>query len=287
MIRPSIAALVAMGTALAAAAQEAPRITAETQRIWDIADADQGVGVDAGHFYAVDNRVVSKIDKQTGQEVARFEGDRDGPIIHFDSAAIVDGLLYASHSNYPEWPMTSSVEIFDAETLEHVGTHSFGINYGSLTWIDRHDGFWWGTFANYNRVFGRSPLAYGNKYNTMMVQFDDEFRFVQGWTFPEHLVDSFDNMSNSGGSWGPDGKLYITGHDEPELYAMELPQMGSTLVHVGTVEIENTGQGFAWDRTADVPTVYAMIRGPSDPENKVTVSTIPLDQAPWNAVDSQ
>ena len=281
-VASALALLAGTGTA-----QDLPHIDAETMRVWDVVDANQGVGVDTEHFYAVDNRVISKRSKETGEEVARFEGSSGGPIIHMDSAAIVDGTLYAAHSNYPEWPMTSSIEMFDPETMEHVGSHSFGINYGSLTWLDRHDGSWWATFANYNRVFDRSPVAYGNKYNTMMVQLDDDFRFVQGWTFPETLIDSFNDMSNSGGSWGPDGTLYISGHDEPEIYAMALPEMGSTLVHVGTVAIENTGQGFAWDRSAETPTVYAIIRGPSDPDNKVTVSAVPLDQAEWSTASAQ
>ena len=31
-------------------------------------------------------------------------------------------------------------------------------------------------------------------------------------------------MSNSGGSWGPDGFLYLTGHDPAEIYKMRLPK---------------------------------------------------------------
>jgi hypothetical protein len=46
--------------------------------------------------------------------------------------------------------MTSSLEIWDAATLKHIGNHSFGINWGSLTWADFCDGYWWMTFANYD-----------------------------------------------------------------------------------------------------------------------------------------
>ncbi|NIQ59620.1 MAG: hypothetical protein GWN71_41705, partial [Gammaproteobacteria bacterium] len=44
------------------------------------------------------------------------------------------------------------------------------------TWLDKHDGHWWGTFANYDRV-GRNPdgsdseLDYGGKYNSTLVKF--------------------------------------------------------------------------------------------------------------------
>lgn len=280
LIAATAAALLASP---ALAQEEPPRIEAQTPATFPLLEANQGVGVDEAHIYAVDNQAIVKIDKETGEEVARWEGPEEGPILHLDSAVIVDGLLYAAHSNYPDWPMTSSIEVWDAETLEHVDSHSFGIDRGSLTWIDRHDGAWWATFANYNRLFDRSSTSYGNKWNTQMVRLDDEFRIQEAWTFPAPIVDLFEDMSNSGGSWGPDGRLYIAGHDLPEIYAMELPEMGSELVWVGTVGVSNTGQGFAWDRSAAEPTVVAMIRGETDEENAVTVNLVDLDAAPWNA----
>lgn len=273
-----LAAILAPATVLA----DPDKIEAETTEVWSIEAANQGVGVDAEHFYAVDNQLIVKFSKETGEEVARWDG-KGSPIRHLDSAALIDGLLYAANSNYPEWPMTSTIEVWDPETMEHVDTHSFGIYRGSLTWLDRHDGYWWATFANYNRVMGRSPIAYGNRYATQMVKMDDAFRVLESWVFPEEIIDHFGNMSNSGGSWGPDGRLYITGHDDPEVYALELPEMGPELVWVGTIGVMNTGQGFAWDRSAEEPTIYAIIRGPSDPENKVTVNVVDLDGASWTS----
>jgi hypothetical protein len=262
-------------------AEEPPRIEAETVESWAVVAANQGVGVDDAHVYAVDNHTIVKLDKATGQEVGRWEGGGEGQILHLDSAVVLDGKLYAAHSNYPEWPMTSSVEIWDAATMEHLDSHSFGIDRGSLTWLDRHDGFWWATFANYNRLFERSSVSYGNKWNTQMVKLDDQFRVVEAWVFPAALIESFEDMSNSGGSWGPDGRLYISGHDKPEVYALELPKAGSELVWVGTIAVSSTGQGFAWDRSAQQPTIYAMIRGQEDSGNRVTVNTIDIASAPW------
>ena len=83
-------------------------------------------------------------------------------------------------------------------------------------------------------------------------------------------------MSNSGGSWGPDGKLYITGHDNTELYAMELPKMGSVLRWSGTVPVDLAGQGFAFDRS-ESGMLYGIIRRPGN-GSEVTVSRIPLRQ---------
>jgi len=238
-------------------------------------EASQGVSVDRRYFYAIDDFAIGKYDKQTGKLVNKWQGPKDGPIIHFDGAMILDGKLYAAHSNFPHWPMTSSVEIFDAETLEHVGTHSFGIQWGSLTWIDWHDGHWWMTFANYDRPFGPGKSPYGHKVATQMIKFTADFKFVEGWVMPKVLLDKFEDMSNSGGSWGPDGFLYLTGHDPAEVYKMRLPKAGSVLELVEIIPANIRGQGIAWDRT-DPGAIYGIIRATAKEkaaggEHKVTV----------------
>lgn len=274
------AALVLLAAAPAAAQEDAaepPVMQSETVAVHAIAEANQGVGVDAEHFYAVDNRTIAKYDKETLDLVARFDSPKDGPVGHFDSAVVDDGQIYVAHSNYPEWPMTSSLEIFDAASLEPVDSHSFGIDRGSFTWVDRRpsDGTWWGTFANYNRVFDRSPVAYGNKYSTQVVRFDDDWQVAEAWVIPEAVVEKFEDMSNSGGSWGPDDRLYLTGHDPAEAYVMEIPRHGSVLDWVATVPLENTGQGIAWDRS-EPDVLYGIIRGEEDADNRVTVNRVML-----------
>jgi hypothetical protein len=141
-------------------------------------EAGQGVAVDARYFYAVDDTAIGKYDKKTGALVARWTQEKEGPLIHLDGAVLRDGKIYAAHSNYPAWPMTSSVEIWDAATLKHIGTHSFGINWGSLTWIDFHDGFWWMAFANYDQPYGPGATPYGYKAATQLVKFTQNFRMV-------------------------------------------------------------------------------------------------------------
>lgn len=264
------AAIMTVG---AASADEPPVWRSEPVASFAIPEANQGVGVDAEHFYAVDNQTIAKYVKATGERVDAWEGGEDGPVLHLDSAVLVEGRLYATHSNYPDWPMTSSIEVFDASTMEHIDTHSFGIERGSLTWLDFYNGTWWAGFANYNRVFERSPVAYGNKYTTQVVRLDDAWRVAEAWVLPDPVLEKFEDMSNSGGSWGPDGKLYLTGHDPAEAYVMELPEAGSVLRWVATVPLDNTGQGIAWDRsTPDV--LYAMVRGESDDQNRVTANRI-------------
>jgi hypothetical protein len=224
-----------------------------------VPEANQGVGVDARHFYAVDNQRIGKYEKTTSKLVKKWQGAKEGPIKHLDSAVVMEGKIYAAHSNYPEWPMTSSLEIFDAETMEHIGSHSFGIQWGSLTWVDWYDGHWWMTFANYDIPLGPNKTPYGHKANTLMVKLTRDFRLVQSWTMPKVLLDKFENMSNSGGSWGPDGFLYLTGHDPAELYRMRLPKAGSVLEVVNIIPMNIRGQGIAWDR-ADPGVIYGIIR---------------------------
>ena len=77
-------------------------------------------------------------------------------------------------------------------------------------------------------------------------------------------------MSASGGSWGPDGYLYVMGHDRPELYALRLPEYGSVLRHVATIVTPGPGQAFGWD-SIESDTLYSidhMLR-------EVIVATVP------------
>jgi hypothetical protein len=258
MGRRAAVALAAMLAFFGAAASLAAPVLEQVGE-FAIPEANQGVGVDAAHFYAVDNQTIGKYDKQTGKLVKKWQGDRKGPILHLDCAMLMDGRIYCAHSNYPEWPMTSSLEIFDAATLEPVGSHSFGIQYGSLTWVDWHDGHWWMTFANYDRLLGPGKTPYGHKANTLMVKFTRDFRPLESWTLPKALLDRFEDMSNSGGSWGPDGFLYLSGHDPAEIYRMRLPRSGSILEVVDIIPMNIRGQGIAWDRSQP-GVIYGIIR---------------------------
>ncbi|ADB35570.1 hypothetical protein Kfla_6575 [Kribbella flavida DSM 17836] len=253
---------------------EPPAFPATPVRTYPAFDANQAVAVDAKYFYAVNNRTVTKHDRSTGEPLLQFAGDTDGPVEHLDSGVVVNGKLYAAHSNYPEWPMESSIEVFDTRTMRHVSTHSFGIERGSLTWLDRYDGAWWAGFANYDKPREGSSEPYGQTYNTQVVKLNDRFEVVAGWTIPKPILDRFSPMSNSGGSWGPDGRLYLTGHDLGEAYVMTLPVAGSELRWVATVHLpEIQGQGIAWDRSSvRNPTFWAISR----PARQVRSFTLPV-----------
>ena len=244
---------------LTTASTAAVRSTLQQIGEFTVPEANQGVGVDDKYFYAIDNQTIAKYDKKTGTLVKKWQGEKNGPIIHLDSAVLLDGKIYCAHSNYSVWPMTSSVEIWDAETMEHIGNHSFGINWGSLTWVDFYNGYWWMGFANYDRPYGPGKTPYGHKVATQMIKFSADFKVVESWVLPKAILDRFEDMSNSGGSWGPDGYLYLSGHDPAEIYRMRLPKAGSILELVDIIPMNIRGQGIAWDRT-DRGVIYGIIR---------------------------
>jgi hypothetical protein len=246
-------------TAASTAIAEPPVLTAELVRTYDAFDANQGVAVDGKSFYAVDNRSITKHDRESGEPLLQIAGSDGGPLIHMDSGAVVGGKIYAAHSNYSGLPMQSSVEVFDARTMRHLATHSFGVERGSMTWLDRHDGSWWAGFANYDILVEGKP--YGETDNTQIVQLDDRFNVVEAYNIPQEILDRFKPMSNSGGSWGPDGRLWLSGHDLGEAYVMELPEAGAELRWIATVELPGVeGQGIAWDRSGRGPTLWTIQR---------------------------
>ena len=247
-LAPAPVAVFAQGGPNHAAFEEVRRFATE--------EATQGVAVDADHFYAIANRRIGKYDKRSGERVDEWVGAADGPIIHLDSGIVRDGRLYCAHSNYPGVPMVSSIEIFDTETMDHVGSHSFGIFGGSATWVDWAEGHWWVAFGHYA---GFGGVADQGPAWTNVVQFDESWRRVAGYVYPSDVVERFERMSNSGGTWGTDGQLYATGHDEGEVFVLSLPTAGSVLELREVLPVTAEGQGIAWDR-GEPGTLYSIIR---------------------------
>jgi len=169
--------------------------------------------------------------------------------------------------------------MWDKTTMQHIGSHSFGIDRGSLTWIDQHPGtkVWYGTFAYYDRVQRGQQLPYGLTMNTQLCQFDGPLAWncVRSWIFPEELrAENFSPMSSSGGSFGPDGWLYVTGHDASAAYLIKIPEAGSVLIWVGSVELPDiAGQGVAWDR--EVKASGASLWGISRESRRLVETKVP------------
>lgn len=228
----------------------------------------QGVAVDKNFFYAINNVTISKYRKSDGGTVGNWDGSREGIIKHLNSGVVIKNKLYCANSNFPDTPMASSIEIFDTRTMKHIGNHSFGIFAGSATWIDRQDGYWWVVFANYN---GKHSFEGRDNRWTKLVKFNDDWSEVGSWIFPREVLDAFTPNSNSGGNWGKDGNLYLTGHDKKEIYIMKLPEIGYTLQLIKKIPVTNPGQAIAIDRSEKNSIVfYAVNRA----ENAVVVEEI-------------
>ncbi len=218
----------------------------EELRRFPAPEARQGVAVDNEFLYAISNHDLAKYRKSNAEKVAVWNGPDNGPITHLNAGIVRDGRLYCAHSNYPHIPMLSSVEIWDTATLTHVGTHSFGRMDGSLTWIDWRDGKWFACFAHYGKEkaeAGRDPSW------TQIIAFDEQWRRLESWALPPALVERLSprGYTCSGGAFGPGGYLYVTGHDNTELYVLQFPEAGSTMKWIATVAITAEGQSFAWD----------------------------------------
>ena len=52
---------------------------------------------------------------------------------------------------------------------------------------------------------------------------------------------------NRGGRFAPDGLLYATGHDLPEMYVLRLPSGGQRLEYLRTIATPTNGQAFDWE----------------------------------------
>ena len=210
-------------------------------------EANQGVAVDAGFIYAVDNSEIAKYDRATGAKVAAWTGD-PATFPHLNSCAVIGAELVCASSNYPALPMQGSVEVFDPQRMVHLRSVALTPQPGSLTWVDRRDGAWWACFANYD---GRGGEPGRDHRFTTLLKFDDRWRVAGVWTFPDTVLARFKPKSASGGAWGADGRLYVTGHDLPEVYVLELPRVGTVLKHVATIPVAFEGQAIAFDRGAD------------------------------------
>ena len=251
-----------------------PRLAAREIGRWPAAEALQGAAVDDEHFYAVVNYAIGKYRKKDGAKVTGWRGERGGAFRHLNSCYAAAGELVCAHSNFPELPMASSLEIFDARDLAHKSSRALGFSLGSLTWAERRKTDqggeeWWAGFAHYDGKGGEPgrPHTYAS-----VARFDAEWRLLEQWLLPASVLAPMAPHAASGGSFGPDGLIYLTGHDRREIYVVAPPRAGVRLEHLATIEINAEGQAFAWDRSqADKRILYAISR----PSREVRAFEIP------------
>lgn len=204
--------------------------------------AKQGVVANKDHFIVFSNDSIVKYEKTTGKMVGSYYGK---DLKHLNSGVLKNGKLYCAHSNYPALPMWSSIEVFDEQTLEHTGTHSFGIENGSCTWMDIYNGFYYVFFAHYANPGKMEP---GKDVSwSQLVKYDSEWRRTEAWVLPPALVEKLTPYSLSGGVITSTGDLICTHHHHNELYLLSFPETGSELVLKATIPTSIPGQAIAFD----------------------------------------
>lgn len=240
--------------------------TVKVIKTFDVPNSKQGVAVDSSFFYVINNSSITKHNKENGTLINSWI-DKDSLINHLNSGIIINKKLYSCNSNYPESPMASSIEIFNPNTLEHIESHSFGIGYGSATWLDYYNNNWYVAFAHYT---GRGSELGKNNSWTQLVKFDNDWQKLESWIFPKNLISKFGIKSNSGGIILPTGEILVTGHDEAELYVLQLPKKGYILEWTNTIPIGSHGQGIAYETDGTNTYIYGIIKK----DKKVIVSKI-------------
>lgn len=277
-MRILLLALLAMSAAPISAQEQRPQPQPKVQpkppilsaatalKRWQAPEARQGVAVDEQHFYAIVNSRIGKYRKADGVKVGEWVGDRVA-IRHLNSCIVEQAELICANSNYPQTPMASSVEIYDTATMRHLRSISLGVRDGSLTWVERHNGRWWAAFANYDAP--RSYLGRTHR-DTKIVLFNDDWAETGGYALPDSVLERLPPTSISGGSFGPDGLLYLTGHDAPELYVVRIPAKGPVMEHLATIPAPLEGQAWAWDRSAE-RTIFGITRK----QGEVVIMAVP------------
>ncbi|WP_290895481.1 hypothetical protein [Hoeflea sp.] len=220
-----------------------PLVHAPVERRISAPEARQGVASDGEAIYAVDNSTIGKYAIADGRRLVRFEGDPER-FAHLNSCTIVERQLVCAASNYPDTPHRGTVEFFAPETLAHLRSVPLPENPGSLTVLTRHGGKWWAIFANYD---SRGGVPGQDHRATLLAELDEDFRILRRFTFPQSVLGRIAPRSISGASWGRDGKLYVSGHDKPEIYVLELPRQGKVLCHIGSFDIASFGQAIDFD----------------------------------------
>jgi glycerophosphoryl diester phosphodiesterase len=195
-------------------------------------EAIQAAAADDEFVYAVNNTLVAKYDRNTGERLATSTGEAN----HLNSGFFWEGRLYCAHSNYPRKPEQSEIKVLDPQTMELTTFKDFGNFGGSLTWAIRRGDSWWCNFAHYG----------DDNAQTFLAEFDDQWQELGRWTYPPDVIRELGAYSLSGGVWRGDS-LLVTGHDHGVLYRLRIPSKGRILHFVEKQRAPFTGQGIAAD----------------------------------------
>ena len=194
--------------------------------------ANQAAAADKKFFYAIGNRGITKHDRNTGKELSKSSGKAK----HLNSGYFHQGKLLCAHSNFPTLPEQSEVLSLDPKTMRLTVYRDLENPGGSLTWVVQKKGNWWCNFARYGK----------KNAETFVIKYDNHWNEIARFTYPQDLINQLGKYSISGGVWVGE-ELWVTGHDDPFLFRLSLPNKGSELFYIGKIKVPFTGQGIAAD----------------------------------------
>ena len=194
--------------------------------------ANQAAAADKEFFYAIGNRGITKHDRNTGKELSKSSGKAK----HLNSGYFHQGNLLCAHSNFPTLPEQSEILSLDPKTMRLTVYRDLGNPGGSLTWLVQKKGNWWCNFARYGK----------KNAETFVIKYDNHWNEIARFTYPQELINQLGKYSISGGIWVGE-ELWVTGHDDPFLFRLSLPNKGSELFYIGKIKVPFTGQGIAAD----------------------------------------
>ena len=205
-------------------------------------NAKQAVTASKRFVFVINNNTIEKRNKVTWEKVA----EKNFPKLHhLNSSVIINNKIYCAHSNYPEIPMHSSIEIFDTKTLSHIESHSFGIENGSCTWIDKVGKYYYVFFAHYanaNKMQKNRDVSW-----SQLVKYDENWSRVAGWVLPRELLERVSPYSISGGIFLNKHQILATHHHHKEFYLLSIPKMNSELILEKIIPTTIRGQGISYD----------------------------------------
>ena len=206
------------------------RITAS--RIYDAKEAKQGVAIDSKYFYAINNNSIGKYSRKSGKRVLY----KKVPFKHLNGGKIVNGDLVVVN-NPAGKPEQNALIWLDPSNLQVVDVMQMSFIQGSLTWFDWAWDKWWVCDARYGKKVK----------DTTIYCFNEQWEPMGFWKIPKSLVGDLEPYSLSGGAWFGD-HLYVSGHDKPEMYLLELPKDKLHAKLIQTVQVCFDGQGFVFER---------------------------------------
>lgn len=233
----TLSTLALIGFSLTEQGQAADAFDAQTgawrkSGVLSAPEAVQAAAASGPFVYAISSTQVARYDRKSGQRLAVSQGEAQ----HLNSGFFWNGRLFCAHSNYPKQPEQSQVKVLDVASMQLTTFHDFQDFGGSLTWVVRSGDHWWCNFAHYGDA----------NHKTFLVKFDNDWRELARWTYPESIIRQLGRYSLSGGIWRDD-ELLVTGHDDPVLLRVALPEQGSVLIDKGRQPAPFTGQGIADD----------------------------------------